>query len=264
MGSRLLGTDFFNLPRPRVIAHRGASANYPENTMLAFGTARDLGVGYIELDLHMTSDQVVVVNHDEDLRRASGEEGVIRNLTWNEVEAVDAGYTFSPDGKRFPFRGQGVGIPRLADVLAAFQELCFIIEVKQTSPSLVEPMLEIIESSGMRRRVFIASEHQTVLDEVRALVPGVPTGLSSREVGDFFRAMAPAAAPYNPAGTALQIPVEYESWRLVTSESVAAAHRIGLEMHVWTVNAEAEMRAMLGFGVDGILTDFPARLLNLL
>ena len=76
--------------------------------------------------------------------------------------------------------------------------------------------------------------------------------------------LAPGAEPYEPRGDAMQIPPEYQSWRLVTAESVAAAHRIGAEMHVWTVNDAAEMRAMLELGVDGIITDFPARLLALL
>lgn len=231
--------------------------------MIAFRSACDLGVPYIEFDVHMTHDGVVVISHDEDLRRASGQSGLIREMAWAEVVAVDAGYTFGRD-QGFPYRGKGVRIPSLAETLAAFSQLRLIIEVKQTAPSLVEAMLEAIIRAGMRRRVLIASEHHAVLEEVRALAPDIPTNLSNLEVGDFFRALPPGAPPYNPQGAALQVPVEYESWRLVTQQSVAAAHRMGLEVHVWTVNAEDEMRDLLALGVDGILTDVPARLLSVL
>jgi glycerophosphoryl diester phosphodiesterase len=258
-----LVTDFFEPPHPRAIAHRGDSANYPENTMIAFRSACGLGAPYLEFDVHMTRDGAVVISHDEDLRRTSGENGLIREMAWAEVAAVDAGYAFGPD-RGFPYRAKGVKIPSLAETLRAFPQLRFVIEVKQTTPSLTEPMLEVLARANMRRRVIIASEHHAVLEEVRALAPDIPTNLSNREVGDFFRALPSGAQPYNPQGAALQVPVEYESWRLVTPESVAAAHRMGLEVHVWTVNAEDEMRSLLALGVDGILTDFPARLMGVL
>jgi glycerophosphoryl diester phosphodiesterase len=257
-------TEFFSLPRPRAMAHRGDSGAYPENTMAAFTAAHQLGVRYIELDVHMTADGRVVVAHDPDLVRTGGRDALVRELSYEQLADTDAGYGFvAPDGGH-PFRGKGLKVPTLSEVLSAFPEMRFVIEIKQTEPSLVAPMLEVIERAGMRRRALVASEHQQPLDEVRALAPQIPTNFSSREVGSFFQALISRMAGYVPPGDALQIPIEYEKFRLVTPESVAAAHSVGVEMHVWTVNDEAEMRGLLALGVDGIITDFPARLLKLI
>jgi glycerophosphoryl diester phosphodiesterase len=271
-----LDSDFFDLPTPRVIAHRGASGEQPENTLVAFRAAAEAGASYFELDVHMTRDGVIVVSHDAELSRTCGLDAAIRDLTLAELKRADAGWRFSAstatsaaapvtasDGA-FPFRGRGIEVPALAEVFAAFPERRYIIEVKQSTPSLVDALLDVIERAGMRRRVFIASEEQAPIDEMRALAPALPTGFPYHEIAGFMVSLAPGAEPYHPRGDALQIPPEYESWRLVTPESVAAAHRLGVEVHVWTVNDAAEMRAMLELGVDGIITDYPARLLALL
>jgi glycerophosphoryl diester phosphodiesterase len=258
-----LDTEFFDLPLPRVIAHRGASGDYPENTLPAFTAAHSMGASYFEFDLHLTRDGEIVVIHDDDLRRVAAHPGIISDITIAELASADAGHNFIRDGG-FPFRGQGIRVPSLAEVFAAFPHQRFILEIKQISSQLVPAMLQVIDRAKMRRRVLIASEHQAPIDEVRALAPGIPTNLPTPEVGRFMMSLAPGAPSYDPRGEALQIPPEHDSWKLVCAESVAAAHRLGLEMHVWTVNDAAAMRAILALGVDGILTDYPARLLDLL
>jgi glycerophosphoryl diester phosphodiesterase len=255
-----LDSDFFQLATPRVIAHRGASGEHPENTLDAFRAAAKAGAPYFELDVHMARDGVIVVSHDAELSRTCGLNAAIRDLTMAELKRADAGWGFAAPGGAFPFRGQGIEVPALAEVFAAFPGHCYVIEVKQSAPSLIETLLYVIERSGMRRRVLIASEEQAPIDEMRALAPELPTGFPYHEIAAFMIALAPDTEAYQPHGDALQIPPEYESWRLVTPESVAAAHRLGLEVHVWTVNDPAEMRAMLELGVDGIITDYPARL----
>jgi len=257
-------SDFFSLPHPRVIAHRGASGDYPENTLAAFQDAADSGARYFELDVHMTRDGEIVVSHDPDLRRTCGVSAIIADLTLAEIKRADAGWGFSRSGEDFPFRGRGSEIPSLSEVFSCFPDHHYVIEVKQSVPSLVGPLLDVIGRAAMRRRVLLASEHQEPLDEVRALAPGLPTSSSYLEVVGFMASLAPGAEPYQPRADALQIPPEYESWQLVTPESLAAAHRSGIEVHVWTINEMAEMRALLARGVDGILTDYPARLLELL
>jgi glycerophosphoryl diester phosphodiesterase len=259
-----LDSDFFNLSTPRVIAHRGASGEYPENTLAAFRAAADADAQYFELDVHMTRDGVVVVSHDPVLSRTCGLDAAIGDLTFAELKRVDAGWGFAAGDGGFPFRGRGIEVPALAEVLAAFPEHRYIIEVKQSAPSLASALLEVIERAGMRRHVLLASEEHTPMDELRALAPELPTGFPYPEIVGFMAALAPGAEPYQPRGDAVQIPPEYHSWRIVTPESVAAAHRIGVEVHLVTVNDAVEMRAMLEMGVDGIITDYPARLLDLL
>jgi glycerophosphoryl diester phosphodiesterase len=259
-----LDSDFFSPPRPRAFGHRGAAGTHPENTMVSFQAAVGAGVAYLELDVHMTRDGMVVVAHDDTLERTCGVAGAIPEMDSREVLAADAGYGFSPDGVAFPFRGNGVRIPALAEVLGAFSGARFIVEVKQTEPSLTAAMLHAIDAAGMRRMVLVASEHQEPLDEIRALAPDIPTNLAYREIGRFMQAMAARDFAYEPPGEAIQIPAEYYSWRLVTPETVAMAHRHAVELHVWTVNEEREMEALLALGVDGVISDFPARLLRVI
>ena len=262
--SNHIDTDFFKLPLPRAIGHRGSAGTHPENTLESFRAAAATGAPYIEFDIHMTRDGEIVVAHDDHLARMCALERVIPEMTHAEVAKADAARMFTIDGTSFPFRDKGIRIPRLADVMAELPKLRMIIEIKQITPSLVAPMLQLIDRAKMRRNVLVASEHQEPLDEIRKLAPEIPTNFSYLESGLFFQAMAARDANYHPPGAALQIPPNYESWQLVTPESVKFAHSIGIEVHVWTVNEESEMMQLLDMGVDGIITDHPARLLNLI
>jgi glycerophosphoryl diester phosphodiesterase len=255
-----LDSAFFTPPLPRIFAHRGSAGEYPENTMPSFRAAAGAGAVYFELDVHMSADGEIVVSHDESLERNCGRAGAIRELEWSRIAQADAGYSFTADGgATYPFRGRGIAIPRLAEVLAEFSEVRVLIEVKQKSPSLVGAMLRVIDSAGARRRVLIASEMQEPIGEVRELAPGIPTNFPYGEVAEFLQAMAARRTDYRPRANALQIPPEYEGWKLVTPDSVDFAHRAGVEVHVWTVNDEPTIDEFLDLGVDGIITDFPAR-----
>ena len=257
-----LDTDFFAPAAPRVFGHRGSAGTHPENTLESFAAAVTAGVQYLEFDLHMTRDGEVVLSHDDHLERSCGRAGIIREMTYAELAAADAGRMFTLDGATFPFRDKGLRIPRLRDVLAAFPQLRMIIEVKQVAPSLAAPMLDLVDRAGLRRNVFVASEHQQPLDEVRKLAPEIPTNFSYLESGVFIQAMGTRDASYRPTADAVQISHFYEKWELVTRESVEFAHSFGIEMHVWTVNEEAEMSELLDMGVDGLISDYPSRALG--
>jgi glycerophosphoryl diester phosphodiesterase len=144
-----LDTEFFELPLPRVIAHRGASGDYPENTLPAFTAACTMGAPYFELDVHITRDGEIVVIHDDNLRRVAGHDGVISDMTMAELATADAGHNFTCDGV-FPFRAQGIRVPSLAEVFAAFPRQRFILEIKQNSPYLVPAILAVIDRAKMR------------------------------------------------------------------------------------------------------------------
>ncbi len=226
--------------------------------MPAFEVASRLGVPYIEFDVHMTSDGVIIVAHDEDLARVAGQNGIVSAMTLAEVQTYDIGYQFTRGGQAFPFRGAGIRVPTLREVLESFPQQLFVIEIKQRAPSLVSHLLEAIRDARMTKRVLIASEHQAPLDEVRRLAPAIPTSFSADEVAAFI--VPSGHSSFQPLGAALQIPPEYDSLKLVTPENVAAAHRLGLEIHVWTINEPTQMRELLALGVDGIMSDYPAML----
>ena len=258
-----LKTDFFSLPLPRAIAHRGGGGVRPENTQEAFTAAYRGGSRYFELDVHTSRDGVLMVCHDPDLGRTTDMSGVIRKLTCAEIVRGDAGYHFETEGE-FPYRGSGITVPRLIDVLGLFDDAFFVIEVKQTEPSLTAALNQALTATRTRARVLIASEHQQPLDELRALAPALPTSFSAREIAVFFAALTQGMKGYHAPGDALQIPVTWDQMLLATPASVAAVHDLGIEVHVWTVNEEAEMRELLAMGADGILTDYPARLFSVI
>jgi glycerophosphoryl diester phosphodiesterase len=259
-----LDTDFFAAPRPRVMAHRGASADHPENTMPAFAAAVAAGAPYIELDVHGTRDGEVVVVHDDDLSRIASDDSLVREMSMAELEAVDAAFNFSQDKTRWPFRGQGIRVPRLAEVLQTWPHLRFVVEFKPRDVVIADATLEVVRRTGMSRRVLFASEHLAPITRIRTLAPQLPTNLPATEILAFMQALLPGAPPYAPEGDALQIPPEHRGLKLATPEVVAAAHHLGLEVHLWTINNRVEMEEMLSLGVDGIITDYPARLLMLL
>src|SRR5579863_3413666 len=257
-----LDTDFFTPALPRVFRHRGSAGTHPENTLESFRAAVASGVHYLEFDIHMTRDGEIVVAHDDHLKRMCGLDRAIPEMTYADLAKADAGRMFTLDGATFPFREKGIRVPRLSEVLAEFPKLRMIVEVKQIAPSVVAPMLDVLDRAAMRRNVLVASEHQQPLDQVRKLAPDIPTNFSYLESGRFIQAMGTRDANYRPPADAVQIPHRHESWELVTPESVQFAHRLGVEVHVWTVNETSEMSELLDMRVDGLISDYPSRALE--
>ena len=247
-----------------MFAHRGASGEAPENTLIAFQRAVELGIVYAELDVHASHDGYVVVSHDPTLERTTNGHGQIRKLSLAELQTFDAGYHFSSDGgQTFPFRATGVKIPTLGEILERFPTLHFTIEIKQTDPPIEELVLAEVCACGREDHVVLASEHDAVLARVRALAPEIATSFAYAEVLDFIqRVAAYQLVGYQPPGQALQIPPVFQGIPLVTAQTVAAAHALGCEMHAWTIDEPQEMKRLLDLGVDGIMSNFPNRLLE--
>jgi glycerophosphoryl diester phosphodiesterase len=177
----------------------------------------------------------------------------VRERSLAELRQLDAGF-------HTPFRGRGVAVPTLADLLAAHPDVPLNVEIKQDEPSIVASVLATLDRFGARGRTLLAAEHHAIMERIRAEAPDVVTSFSAAEVADFvFRLRDGRLADWRPAGVALQVPPDYEGTPIVTAESVAAAHRFGLEVHVWTINDEGEMERLLDLGVDAVMTDVPAR-----
>jgi len=249
-------------PRPRLFGHRGASAHYPENTLPAFQAAVKEGVAYLELDVWATADGEVVVHHDETVMRLCGVDRRISDLTLAELKALDAGFGFSADGGRtHPHRGAGITVPTLAEVLAAFPGRFCNIEIKQASPAIEERVLETVRRAGRAEQVLLAAEQDAIMQRLRPLCGDIPTSLSFGELATFFGWLQGGCqGEYHPPGVALQIPESWQGLTLVTPESIRVAHALGLEVHVWTVNEPEDMVRLLDWGVDGLMSDYPERL----
>jgi glycerophosphoryl diester phosphodiesterase len=257
-------TSFFLNSTPRLFAHRGASGEAPENTLAAFHRAVALGVEYIELDVHVSRDGHVVVIHDATLERTTNGSGAVREQPLAQLQQWDAGYRFSPDGgATFPFRAMGVTVPTLAEVFYQCPGVKFTVEIKPEEPAVEEQVIAVIRACERESDVILASEHDRVLQRVRDFAPDLATSFAYGEVFDFIqRVTTGALADYRPLGHAVQIPPEFQGVPLVTEQTLAAAHEVGCEMHVWTINDAREMVRLLDLGVDGVMSDFPERLLQ--
>ncbi len=252
--------------KPLVMAHRGGAGLWPENTMLAFERARDLGVDVIEMDVHSTTDGVLVVMHDATVDRTTNGTGRISDLTLAEVKSLDTGYRWSTDGmKTFPYRGQGLSMPTLDEVFTHLPKMRFNIEPKQERPSLAKPLCRMIREKNMVDKVMIGSFSQAVLDEFRRECPEVATSAGPADIAELLRTFKTGGGRgAKPRMQAIQVPERLGGTQVLTKGLIDAAHSENLQVHAWTVNETADMRRLIESGVDGIMTDYPDRLLTVL
>jgi glycerophosphoryl diester phosphodiesterase len=259
---------FFALPTPIVIGHRGAAGVAPENTLASFRRGLADGASILESDVHLTRDGVPVLIHDDELSRLTNGSGRVRDHSADELQRLDAAFHWSPDGGRsFPERGRGHRIPRLDEALEALPRARFNLELKEDVPGMVVQTVAAVAKAGRAADVLLTSALDSVMAELREHVAAqgldVALGACTGEVARVALAALRGAAP-EPGPMALQIPSEFAGRPLVTRELVVHAHRHGVQIHVWTIDEEDEMRALLALGVDGIVTDYPARLAALL
>lgn len=248
----------FGKGHPLVFGHRGAAGLAPENTLPSYALAMALGADVLEFDVHGTADGEIVVIHDPTLERTTSGEGEVRQHTLRQLRQLDAGYQFTRGGADFPFRGQGVRIPTLAEVIEAFPGVPCNVEIKQEHPGIVEEALSIIRRCGATERLLLAAEHDSIMATIRAATSEIPTSFAVGEVVDFMgRVQSGQWEGYQPAGCALQIPPAFNDITLVSAETVSIAHRYGIEMHVWTINDREDAAELLSKGIDGIMSDLP-------
>jgi glycerophosphoryl diester phosphodiesterase len=226
---------------PLVIAHRGASGTLPENTLPAYELAIAQRADMIEIDLHRSRDREIVVAHDEDLSRLGGV-GEIADADVAQIRGLDA--------------GDGSVVPTLAEVLDDFgARIPFNLELKRGTASRYEGLeaaaLAAVEARGLLATTLFSSFDDATLACLRAQSPAARIALllSIRTASrPFERARALGAEAINP------------SLMVVTKDLVDAAHSEGLAVYVYTVDTEADMRRLLAAGVDGLFTNYPARM----
>jgi glycerophosphoryl diester phosphodiesterase len=254
---------YFEIPTPIVIGHRGCAGEAPENTLPSFERALAQGAAILESDVHVTRDGVPVLIHDDDVDRNTDAAGPVAELDLAALSRLDAGHRFTPDtGASFPFRGRGIRIPTLAEALSAFPGARFNLELKLDRPGLIENTLAVIRDAARESLTLVTAGDDALMTRLRARIgatgAGVAQGASTADVLGFIQAARDGAAP-PPGPMALQIPAEFGGRPLVTPALVDYAHRHAVQVHVWTVNDPEEMTRLLALGVDGLISDFPAR-----
>lgn len=251
---------------PFVIAHRGSSADAPENTIAAFDRALGTdGAEGLELDVHRTRDGVVVVLHDDTVDRTTNGHGRVEEIDFHELRELDAGAGFvAADGSQ-PFAGRGVAIPSLEEVLARYPEAWLSIDLKQGDPVTEQAVVSLVDRFGARDRVVVSAESSASARRLAALDPDLPRFFDRDAARAFYRRhLTRFWWGYRPPAHSLQIPVTHRGRALDTPRLIADAHRFGIAVRYWTVNDRPTMERLIERGADGIITDRPARLRDLL
>ncbi len=250
------------------IAHRGGRRIRPEHTLLAYEQALIDGSDILELDLHATSDGVIVVMHDDTINRTTDGEGAIKEMTFDELRTYDAGYDFTPDGgETYPYRGTGLVVPTLVEVLDEFPGVPFVIEIKQGEPSIVDDFVAIVRDYDVVSQLNGAAFDVNVLTELRAAAPEMKTSFGETEVVEFYALSLNENGidpEYVPPAEFLQVPPRRGELDVLHDRFIPTAHELGLKVHVWTINDPEEMRQLIEMGVDGIMTDLPPTLTEII
>jgi len=239
----------------RLYAHRGASAELPENTMPAFERAVELGVDVLEMDVQLTRDDQLIVVHDEQCARITGAQTTWAELDLEDALALDAGWGFiAPDGTR-PFAGRGICVPLFADVLDAFPTMLVNVDLK--GERTIDAMLEVVRAKHAEDRVTLASFQTQTAVKVRRRGYGGATALSQGEVLALLSLPALLWRQLPFTGTAAQVPLRAGAIHFDRATFIAKCHSLGLRIDFWTVDDPAEASRLLELGADGIMTNDP-------
>ena len=240
---------FFDHPGPLAFAHRGGAAEAPENTWAAFERAVALGFRYMETDVRVTADGVAVAFHDVAVDRVALAKGTVRSMPWAKLATL-------------PLRA-GSSTPRLEDLLAAWADVCWNIDVKEQRA--VEPVITAIRRTGTAERTLVAAFSGRRSRQLRArLGPELAIGAGRWAVAALVCAKFLPSLPVPKTVAAAQVPTSRHGARIVDRRFVSACHKRGLAVHVWTINDATEMAYLLDLGVDGIMTDRPSVLKEVL
>ncbi|MGD0852180.1 MAG: glycerophosphodiester phosphodiesterase [Acidimicrobiales bacterium] len=265
----------------RVIAfaHQGGSYEGPSSTLEGIARALAEGATAIELDVHATSDRHIVVCHDETVDRTTNHHGAIADLTLAQLREMDNAYWFIPgetvspgrDASQYLDRGKApanrdFGIVTLEEVAERFPGVLLNLDLKRTDPD-VEPYEELLAEELRRLErttsVIVGSFHDTAVQRFRSFAPGVATSAATGEAATFYFSML-EGVPSVPPICALQVPAVYGDVRVVDERFVETAHAADIAVHVWTINDPGEMRELLDVGVDGLISDRPTALVQVL
>ncbi len=252
-----------------VIAHQGGDGIWPGDTMYAFEKAVEIGADVLEMDAHITKDGHIVLMHDETVDDTTDGTGLIEEITLDELKKLDAAYEWSNDGgQTFPYRGQGIQVPTLDELFQKFPQMRYVIEIKLTKNPIDQPLCDLIRQHDMQDKVVVASFHDEAMQNFRVTCPGVATSASRGEVTKFVILgkvfLSGLVAPEYQSIQPPYDPQESYNIPIMTKRFIREAHAKNVKVEPWTVDDPELMRLYIEWGVDGIITDRPDLMVEIL
>lgn len=258
------GIPFLKGKRPLVMAHRGRSAFTPESSLLAFKEAYDLNVDVLETDIRITKDGIPVIFHDETLDRTTNGKGKISDFNLDELIEFDLGYWhLNKEKDAYPFRNKGLQILPLHIFFEKFPKVKINLDIKDDYKKASSIIFETIKDSGAEHRVLVGSFHNEQILRFREISKHyeIPTSANTKEVLAFVSNLwIFSKKDY----CALQVPLTHSFIKIVTASSIKRAHRKNIAVHPWTINDKEIMLSLLTWKIDGIFTDDPELLIEVL
>ncbi|MBB5212429.1 glycerophosphodiester phosphodiesterase [Microbulbifer hydrolyticus] len=253
--------------RPLVIAHADDSGAglYPGNTPVFLQQMAAMKVDVLEMDVHATADNELVLMHDATVDRTTDGEGAIVDKTLADLKTLNVAYNWSRDGKSYPYRDSPQRILTVDEVFRQYPKYPMVIELKSPGEDAAQSLCRKLKAFNKSNQVIVSSFHQQAIDAFRRDCGHVATGAGGDDVKVFALATRVGAFRLlSPNYQALHIPVEYDGINLVSANAVAQAQNHGVRVDVWTINDELQMRRLIEMGVDGIMTDRPDRLIKVI
>jgi glycerophosphoryl diester phosphodiesterase len=237
--------------------------------LYAFEKAVELGVDVLEMDAHITQDGQIVLMHDEEVDRTTDGTGLIEKMTLAELKQLDAAYKWSNDGgQTFPYRGQGIQVPNLEEVFQKFPQMRYVIEIKLTRNPIDRPLCDLIRKLDMHDKVMVASFHDEAMQNFRETCPEVATSASRTEVRNFVLLgkafLSGFIAPHYQSIQPPYDPKESMNIPIMTERFIREAHAKNIKVEPWTVDDPELMEQYIEWGVDGIMTDRPDLMIQVL
>lgn len=250
---------FLNPANPLNFGHRGFAAKFPENTLLSFQEAIEAGADVLELDVHLSMDDHLIIIHDETVNRTTNGNGLVRKKTISELKKLDAAYHYKNNDKNaYPFRNLQIKISTLSELFAEIPHIKFNIDIKQHDKKTCEILLGTIREFKMENQVLAVSSDYDTISYFRKISQNqIATGASSKEIKKFLFGDNLPFWKCNFEADALQVPEWYYGFKIVTKNFIRKAHNKNIAVHAWTVNEEDSIKDLLILGIDGIMTDYP-------
>jgi glycerophosphoryl diester phosphodiesterase len=244
--------------RPVLVGHRGAAGLAPENTLVGCRLAVERwGADALEVDVRASADGAAVLFHDATFDRTTDGSGAVAAMALDRLRSLDAGHGFLAEDGAHPFRGGDVRIPTFSELLEALPDTLILVDLKTAAAAA--PLAAAIDAAGAWERVIVAGEDRA--DRGPLLSYRGPTGLAQQDTARFFAAHHLGLRRFwRPTADVACLPESHRGLRILTPGVIGGLHERGLALWVWTVNEEADMRRLLGWGADGIITDRPDRL----